>query len=69
MLEIKLHILADLKTILQLCVVPIFTLHSLRHLQNQAVHLIHTQLEIKSFFQDTFQTGLHPHEVQLYITS
>lgn len=58
-LVMKLQILAALESILLLCVVPIFTFHNLRYLQNQAVSLIHTQLEIKLFFWDTFQTGLH----------
>ena len=44
---------------LLLHVVSILTFHSLRHPQNQTVSLIHTQLEIKWFFWDTFQTGLH----------
>lgn len=55
----KLPILAALESILLLCVVPIFTFHNLRYLQNQAVSLMHTQLEIKLFFWDTFQTGLY----------
>lgn len=58
-LVMKLHILAALESILLLCMVPIFTFHNLRYLQNQAVSLMHTQLEIKLFFWNTFQTGLH----------